>query len=427
MSDDNIIEDEASCCAFVKKGCKHFDPQNLSAGMTTVKWIFPVPESNAVGTIDEHSIEALDEHSNGIAFIKFGDHGKDPECRIIAPNVSSTAYGAFIYRVSPNYSDDTVVYSEAKTRVVVVANVKTGEAFHAGCGLSTDDYMLGIRFLDPQENLFVIAKSIDEGGGGWKDYLSIAKLEGQKLVETGWAMKLGETHHVSSNLPMHNTWIVHDRKLFVYNLGQMSCADGSEAVRHPFSEIFNSNSNRIGHVKDFAIHPEQPFGVVIEENIFGVHELILVRWDIADPKKKDEQVLSFSQDLEPLKSLFGIDSMMLAYQSFSPDGNWYVVGCVAPDTPECPYFVAIPVVPVDKEHPDFLDTDELVILGQVEDITSIAWISEPVSYVVSNGKLLHKWDLDELPDARFFVVPDDEGKKKMSIFRKAGRLFGGGA
>jgi hypothetical protein len=47
--------------------------------------------------------------------------------------------------------------------------------------------------------------------------------------------------------------------------------------------------------------------------------------------------------------------------------------------------------------------------------------------VVSDGEILHKWDLDELPNARVFVVPvDGEGRKKGSIFRKAARLFGVG-
>ncbi|MDR0331008.1 MAG: hypothetical protein LBH93_04810 [Chitinispirillales bacterium] len=372
-----------------------------------------------------HAVGALDKESNGVVFIKPGSYGEDPECQAVAQNIGPTVNDTFIYRFSPNYSDDTVVYSATRTAVVV--NVKAKKAFYAGSGLSTDDYMLGICFLDPQENLFVVAKSIDEGGSGREDYLSIAKLEDQKLVETDMVMKLGETHHVSSNFPTHNTWIVHDRKLFVYNLGQMSCTDGSGEVRHPFSEIFNSNSNRIGYVKGFAIHPKQPFGVIIDEYTFGAHELTLVRWDIANPKKKDEQVLSFSHDLEPLKPLFGMDTMELAYQSFSPDGNWYVVGCVAPDAPENPYFVAIPVVPVDKKHPDFLDPDGLVVLGQVEGIASVAWMYEPVSYVVSDGQLLHKWDLDELPRVRAFEMPDGEGKKKRSILGKVGRLFGGGA
>jgi hypothetical protein len=411
MLEDTATEDEVTYYTLIKKGRKHFAPQLVSTGATTATWIFPVPYASAIG--------ALDAENNGIVLIKSCGYGKDPEHQVIAQNFSSKAYGRFVYRFSPDYSDDTVVYS--KTNVAVVANVKTGEAFHAGCGLSTGDFMLGARFLDPQENLFVIAQSIGLGGGRREDCLSIARLEGKKFVDVGWAMTLSYAQYATPYFPVHDTWIVHDRKLFAYNAGQMSCADESGIVRHPFSEIFNSNSNRIGVVKGIAIHPEQPFGVVIEENYFGAHELTLVRWDIADPNKGDGQVLSFSQDFEPLRSLFGMDTMELAYQSFSPDGDWYVVGCISPDSPESPYFVAIPIVPVDKKHPDFLDPDGLVILGQVVGMTSIAWASEPTSYVVSNGEFLYKWDLGELPDARFFAMPDDKGKKKKPLFGKGGR------
>jgi len=84
--------------------------------------------------------------------------------------------------------------------------------------------------------------------------------------------------------------------------------------------------------------------------------------------------------------------------------------------------------PVDKEHSYFLDINNLVVLGQVTGLTSIAWTSEPTSYVVSNGELLHKWDLDELPNARVFEMPEDgAGERKSSIFGKIARLFGGGS
>jgi hypothetical protein len=183
-------------------------------------------------------------------------------------------------------------------------------------------------------------------------------------------------------------------------------------------------------VKDIAIHPDLPFGVIVEETFYKTHDLVVLRWDIAGSKKKDRRVLSFGQDMEELASLFGMEHLTLGYQSFSPDGNWYVVGFVESndvDVPQNPYFVAIPVVTVDKKHPDFLDTDNLVILGQVAGMTSIAWTFEPTCYVVSNGEILHKWDLDELPAARVFELPEEgAGHGKTSIFRKVARWFGVG-
>jgi hypothetical protein len=131
---------------------------------------------------------------------------------------------------------------------------------------------------------------------------------------------------------------------------------------------------------------------------------------------------------DSLAQLFGLgEGMALAYSSFSPCGNWYVVGCIAPDVapakPQNPYFIAFPV---DPEHPDLLVREDIVILGQVKNMTSLAWTSEPTSYVVSNGEFLQKWDLEELPNARVFVMPGEEDEDKKTPFLKRIRgLFGG--
>jgi hypothetical protein len=427
LSKENLVtkNNEITCYVFVKEGYRHFAPQYVVAGETTVEWIFPVPEPNAVGTIDSQS--------NGIVLISFGNYGVEPERRVVAKDYGDNVYDLHYYRFSTNYTEDTIVYSQ--TKIAVIVNAKTGDAFYVECGLSRNDYLLGIRFLAPQEKLLVIVKSI-KGSKRDRDtymdsYLHVAKLEGQEHIDISWCMYLGETYDndISPHFPQHNSWHVHDSKLFVYDqeCHKIECTNGKESVTHPFSEVFNANSGRIAAVKDIAIHPALPFGVIIEEDAAGTQDLIVVRWDITNPKKKDEQLLSFGQDLNELRHLFDLYRLTLAYPSFSPDGDWYVVGLIAPDEPQSPHFVAIPVIPVDKKRPYFLDVDNVVILGQVAGMTSIAWTSEPMSYVVSNGELLHNWDLDELPDARVFEIPEDgAGQKKASIFRKIGRLFGAG-
>jgi hypothetical protein len=369
-----------------KDDYRYLKPHHISTGEITNKWIFSASIPNAVGT--------LDEKNNGITSITFGDKEEEPKYNIIAQNFSRTVYDDhFYYRFSPNFSDSVIVYS--KTRVAVVANVKTGKAFHADCGLSMDDYLLGIRFLNPRENLFVAVKSIDEGNNAWEDYLHVMKLEREELVDAGWSMKLGETHDISSSHTLYHTWFVHDHKLFVYDSGKILCTDGKQPVSHPFSETFNANSQRINKIKDLAIHPTLPFGVVIEDRAsFGIfHRPVVVRWDVKEPEK---QIVSHEKAFEPLVKLLNLDRMMLAYHSFSPDGNWYVIGCIEADYDEIksPHFIAIPV---DPKHPDLLDMDNIVILGQIKNMTSLAWTSNPTAYIVSNGKQLHRWDLSNLP------------------------------
>jgi hypothetical protein len=308
-------------------------------------------------------------------------------------------YDLFYYRFSPDFTSSSIAYS--KTRVAVIANISTGKAFHASGSLSSNDYMLGIRFLNPQENLFVYARSIRmKNEGMYDDYLQIARLEGEKLVGVGSLIKISESHNVLPGFPAHYRWFVHDRKLFAYDNSNILCTDGKQPVSHPFSETFNAYSQRIGNIKDLAIHPTLPFGVVIEDRAsFGIlHRPVVVRWDTNEIEK---QIASHEKTFEALAKLFGLDRMTLAYQSFSPDGNWYVVACIASGgglrEVKNPYFVAIPV---NQGHPGLLDMGNIVVLGQVKDMTSLAWTSNPAAYVVSNGQLLHKWNLNELPKAR---------------------------
>jgi len=79
IADEDVLEEEEEeirYYVFIKNSRRHFAPQYLSLGATTVQWIFPVPESNAVGS--------LDKQSNGIVLLKFGNFWEDPECKIVA-------------------------------------------------------------------------------------------------------------------------------------------------------------------------------------------------------------------------------------------------------------------------------------------------------------------------------------------------------
>jgi hypothetical protein len=375
---------------YEEDGYRHLDPRYFSAGTTTIQWIFPVPEPNAIGT--------LDKENNGITFINFNDYAPGNGFRVVAKDYIEKIYGLFYYRFSTNYTNEMIAYSQ--DRIAVIANIKTNDAFYVRCSLSYGDLLLGIRFLDLQKKLFVIVKSIDEGDDWREDYLYVVKLEEQKFADTDWRVHIGQTFHVMRGAPLYYKWFVHDRKLFAYNEdGKILCTDdGYQDVPHPFSEVFNAHADGIGNVQDIAINPTQPFGVAIEDRAAGgkiIHQIRIVRWDV---KKPEEQLVSFNTVFEPLAELLNLERTALAYQSFSPDGNWYVLGFLEREAalstikPKHPFFIAIPV---DKGQPGFLGLDKLIILGQVSNMTSIAWTSGPTAYVVSNGKRLRKWDLPD--------------------------------
>ena len=381
---------------YVEDGYRRLDPYTVLV-KEPVKWIFPVPEPDAVGTID------LD---NAITFLKFCDGETTPEYRIVAQNFSKTVSGNFDYRFSPNFAGDMVVYS--KTRVAVICDLKTGEAFHAGFGLTMDDYMLGIRFLDPQNKLFIVVKSIEAGGGlddPWVDNLHLAKLDGKQLVDLGEIMpRIKENQSISQDFPAYNRWVIHNRKLIAYDgerSKRMLCFDGLNETAHPFAEAFNRNAGKFRSLRDFAVHPELPFGVIVEDTDISeapesmdTHYILLVRWDTDDP---DGQLTAIHQKLMLLLCpLFNIKTeyFACAYPSFSPDGKWFVIGIFSYNTFTSPYFVAIPV---SEKYPNFLNIDKLVVLGKVERMTSAAWTADPSAFVAANrGMSLKKWGLGNL-------------------------------
>jgi hypothetical protein len=192
---------------------------------------------------------------------------------------------------------------------------------------------------------------------------------------------------------------------------RMLCFDGLNEAAHPFAEVFNRNAGKFRSLRDFALHPELPFGVIVEKGFYpdrdtrsamsneerqnlDIHALLLLRWDTDEP---DGQLTAIHQQLLHLSSYLGIKRMGLAYPSFSPDGKWFIIGCFQYNMFDEVYFIAIPV---DKKYPNFLDMDNLTVLSSGERMTSAAWAADPSAFVAANsGMSLKKWDLGNLREA----------------------------
>jgi len=75
VTDGDVVAEEVKHRIMVKEGHRHYAPQYIAIGVTIVQYIFSVPESNSVGT--------LDGQNNGIVFIKFGNYGADRNVRCL--------------------------------------------------------------------------------------------------------------------------------------------------------------------------------------------------------------------------------------------------------------------------------------------------------------------------------------------------------
>jgi hypothetical protein len=124
--------------------------------------------------------------------------------------------------------------------------------------------------------------------------------------------------------------------------------------------------------------------------------LYLFRWDEPDEKKQFVPLLSVAGSLwnsyNPVKEMSQL--------TFSPDGKWLVFrdGSIrGKDLKSCdnPVFVAVPI-----SEKNSLYLGKPVKLGKVirEDATGptgTAWTTKPTAFVMCDGMLIYRWNLDK--------------------------------
>jgi hypothetical protein len=205
---------------------------------------------------------------------------------------------------------------------------------------------------------------------------------------------------------------------------------------HPFIEIFNRNSGKFRKLKEFIIHPTLPFGIVVEigkdidwskidsmpvsetrtkleESLDAqswIQALYLLRWDTQDTNKQFVPIFT-----EPMSVIPELHPKTYSDFQWSPDGKWLVFRDETqysewqegtPTAEQSPVFIALPI---SEKNPMYFG--EPLYLGKVmrENATpeSSAWIQKPVSFVVSDGLALYKWELDTLRSAMTINTPND--------------------
>jgi hypothetical protein len=395
-------------------GGRLFSPY-LVALKEPIRYIFPVPQSDAVGTID---------FDNAITILGFRGDGP-PAYEIVAKNFLSEVVGDFDFGFCPVFSDEIIAYTQ--TRWAVVANIKTGKVSTPILTRSMYEMIGGIAPLDTTNNLFTILWRTPAGRAGFHKIIHVMRLENKKMHNLG-ELPAGIDGAYST------PWLVHDKKIITYDSAatRLLCHDGGlQPASHPFVDIFNRHSGTFRKLKEMIIHPTLPFGLVVEigkdwdfnqvknlpMDVFDklaeqreIHALYLIRWDTTDTTK---QFIPLHNDSLSLISPFA--AKQYGRLSFSPDGKWLVFGHedrgrdsygkLGPGGDLQPFFVALPV---DEQKPFFFA--EPLFMGRSFDkynlVTTTAWTTNPTAFVVADGQSLYKWDLGRLSTARTVTTPD---------------------
>jgi hypothetical protein len=381
--------------------------------------LFAVPQDNMVGTND------LD---NAITFLEFKS-SEELTKHTVKKDFMKMVSGPFEFRFLPVWSKSEIAYTQSKAFLIVNIPEKKVQIQPIVPGL--DDYIENIAVADAEEKIFVfeiLYSSGDENGNIWDN----------KILRV-----IQFTNGISTTIAQHpagkktnvytEPWFVYEKRIFIYNdsTTKFEVFDQNfKTTTHPLAAAFNSNQAGFRCMREIIVHPALPFALIVEQGKWPTDEqlskynslpvemrdsatallynegrrltLYLFRWTEQDPKNQ----------LIPLISIVG--SIWKSYNpqdcfsqfTFSPDGKWVVFRDETESTSK-PDFVAIPINP---KNPLYLGKP--VKLGKVlrEDVhetEGTAWTTNPTAFVVSDGMLLYRWNLDRIPSLKRVVVPKE--------------------
>lgn len=195
-------------------------------------------------------------------------------------------------------------------------------------------------------------------------------------------------------------WAVHDKTVFLYNNDSVKLFAYDayfKPVNNPFCDVFNRIQN-FRRLDQLVMHPTLPIAILVEidRKVRDNYRVWLVRWEHPDPDRQVTELLF--RDISISSGKPEIEGLTRSDFQFSPDGKWLVFKDESEGARQRipnPAFIAIPV-DGSKEMP----LGKAKVLGKVlrpnARPSSTAWIEKPVSFVVSDGELLYKWELDKI-------------------------------
>lgn len=335
--------------------------------------IFSVPEENAVAT---------NNLNNAITLLRFHKDkvGYDELRKDFIDGVGS---GNKFY---PGiFSDQWIGYTQ--TRGFLLFNLKDRSFADHIPIKSGDEYFTGVGVFNGSKLQFLF-QIRDDRFLESKRFLRLLEFDGKGGFKQVSELQAG-FHPVGYIEP----WAIQNETIFIYNNDniKISAYDiNFKPVAHPFCDLFNSLEN-FKCLGELAFHPSSPFALLIE-NDTNENRVWLARWNHPD---KDERLLELiGQKITMLSGLPAKKDFLCSDFQFSPDGTWLVFRDNS-ESSDKPLFVAMPVdgtqeMPLGK--PQILGK----VLRENGRVTSTAWIAKPLSFVVCDGQVLYKWELDNL-------------------------------
>ncbi len=374
-----------------------------------IRYVFAVPKDNMVGT---------NELDNAIKLLEFKNN-EELEQYTVKKDFMEMVTGPFEFRFLPVWSDKEIAYSQSRGFLLVNIPDKKVAINTILKGLS--GRIENVAVLDGNQRTFVLELNIHAAGlSNYEKLLKVIRFENDTFTI------LAEHPAGIKTSAYTEPWFVYQKKIFIYNDSTTKLEVFDENLKptaHSLAEVFNRNQVGFRCMQEIAIHPTLPFALIVEQGKWPTDKqlskfdslppkerniatdtlyneahrlsLYLFRWNEADEKNRFVPLLSATGSI--WKSYNPENSY--SHLTFSPDGKWLVFrdGSMRGDnvnSSQNPVFVA---VPIDEKLPLMLGKP--VKLGNAlrEDAIepkSIAWTTKPTAFIMCDGLLLYRWNLD---------------------------------
>jgi hypothetical protein len=359
----------------------HLQP-NISAIISEndIEQIFSIPFKNCVGTYYA---------DDGITALECG--GEIANKKLVFPLYDSYPFSPGQIFCNLPVNKNEIMW--AHNLVFSIVNFKEHSDLGFGAGLS--DYIEDIKVVD-KENYIILLK-ISEGEFTYK-YRMIKLHPLDYSVKSAWG-NYDSIEELSSddNLQNELDHCQRDGFFFYYSEKKHTVQVYDKNLKKTTHPLVDAVAGYPLSIVKIIIHPVLPFAIIDgrdkdSEDSFYVQHYNIVRWEI---KEKEKRFLPYP--LEKILMHSSQDSSLFCDNlQFSPDGNWLILhdGTYDDDNPEIVAF------PIQKDNPMYLGKP--VFLGKVlregAKLLSSAWIEDPMTYVICDGKLLYSWELGKIKD-----------------------------
>jgi hypothetical protein len=381
-----------------------------------IRYIFSVPKNNTVGT---------NELDNAITILEF-KNSEELEPHVVKKNFMEMVTGPFEFRFLPVWSDKEIAYSQSRGFLIINIPEKKVEIHTIIPGI--DDNIENVAVLDAVKRIFVFEIISNAAGiGNFDKILRIIQFN------NGSFSVLSEHPAGKKTSAYTEPWFVYDKKIFIYNDSTTKLEVFDEQfkpVKHPLAVAFNTNQVGFRCMQEILIHPTFPFALIVENGKWPKKEL-LSKFDSLPPRERNRATDVFYDEAErltlylfrwtesepkkqfvPLLSAAG--SIWNSYNptnrysdfTFSPDGKWVVFRDKTGGS-DNPVFIS---VPINENNPLYLGKP--IKLGKAIRQEAIgpegtAWTSNPTAFVMSDGLVLYRWDMDKIPEMQRVKMPKE--------------------